>query len=264
MREIVGRIKDVQQYADLHVHTNLDGDGTLSPQEAVRVSNSLGLDAIGITEHNTLKPAEVAKNYALKGGLSVEVVIGEEITTKEGHVVGLYLTSHIPKRLSLEETLYEIHKQEGLAIIPHPFYRVGGMSIMQEAVLRVIVAQEEGIHIDGWEVHSQGIEDRTWNRTKSTDTNPDSLQFYLLHADKLGAPIASSDAHRFMVGRALTGYSEELYSAIKSGQTAALACDFDEQKIMFAMARQMFGVNIYGKRRSKVRNTREGEKAESI
>jgi predicted metal-dependent phosphoesterase TrpH len=78
-----------------------------------------GLDCVAITDHNTTDLAQ-----QLHAELGPKVIIGEEITTQVGEVIGLFLTETIPAKLSLAETVQRIHGQGGLVYIPHPFETV--------------------------------------------------------------------------------------------------------------------------------------------
>jgi predicted metal-dependent phosphoesterase TrpH len=78
------------------------------------------LKVIAITDHNTIEGALLAKSLeGMYPGL--EVVVGAEITSKWGHILGLYLTEEVPPGLSAVETIARINEQGGVAIIAHPF-----------------------------------------------------------------------------------------------------------------------------------------------
>jgi predicted metal-dependent phosphoesterase TrpH len=84
----------------------------------------LGLRVIAITDHDCIDGAiEVASQT---DPARCEVVIGEEVTTLQGHVLGLFLTRRVAEGLDVEQTIDEIHAQGGLAIPAHPFLRLGG------------------------------------------------------------------------------------------------------------------------------------------
>jgi predicted metal-dependent phosphoesterase TrpH len=105
--------------ADLHIHTCYS-DGTASVRETLEYASMHSrLDVIAITDHDTIEGALEAA--ALAPMYRVEVVLGEEITSREGHILGLFLTRCIPPRLSAVETVAAIHAQDGLAIAAHPF-----------------------------------------------------------------------------------------------------------------------------------------------
>jgi len=111
---------EVWSKADIHIHSD-HSDGLASiPQIMEYVQNHTDLDVIAITDHNTIEGALFAKSLEeLYPG--VEVVIGEEITSKWGHILGLFLTEEVPPGLSAAETIARINEQGGVAIIAHPF-----------------------------------------------------------------------------------------------------------------------------------------------
>lgn len=105
--------------ADIHLHTT-HSDGLATPREVVEwAATHTDLAVIAITDHNTVdgafEAAEAAKDF------DIEVVIGQEIDTAEGHVLGLWAPERIEPGLSPDETVARIHEQGGLAIVAHPF-----------------------------------------------------------------------------------------------------------------------------------------------
>lgn len=104
--------------ADLHMHTSYSSDCKTTPAELLAACEESGLKTIAITDHNTIEGAlEVAK-LAPRG---IQVIIGEEIKTTRGEIIGLFLSEEIPKGLSLDETIARIKGQKGLVYVPHPF-----------------------------------------------------------------------------------------------------------------------------------------------
>jgi predicted metal-dependent phosphoesterase TrpH len=106
--------------ADLHIHSN-QSDGLASPEQIVEyAATKTDLKVIAVTDHNSieggLRAAAAAKRYP-----HLEVVVGAEITSKWGHILGLFLTEDIPAGLSAAETIARINEQGGIAIIAHPF-----------------------------------------------------------------------------------------------------------------------------------------------
>ena len=87
----------VYSKADIHIHSSYS-DGTSSPESIIDAAAGK-LQVIAITDHNRIKGAFKAKEYALKNNIKVDVVIGEEISTKNGHVVGLFLNRKISRRI---------------------------------------------------------------------------------------------------------------------------------------------------------------------
>ncbi len=108
--------------AELHVHTTYS-DGEPTPAMVVQRAVELGLPVIAITDHDCIDGAVEASRLEPS---RCEVVIGEEVSTAQGHVLALYLTRAVAPGLTLEETIAEIHAQGGLAIPAHPYLRLGG------------------------------------------------------------------------------------------------------------------------------------------
>ncbi len=105
--------------ADLHIHSRFS-DGVSSIKCILdHVERRGDLDVIAITDHNTIKGAVLAAS--LQDRYSFEIVIGEEIMTESGEIIGLFLEKEIKPGLSPRKTIELIHEQGGLAIAPHPF-----------------------------------------------------------------------------------------------------------------------------------------------
>lgn len=106
--------------ADLHVHT-LASDGTSSIETILAHVEAQGfLDVIGIADHERIDAALAARAMARDRGLRVQVVVGEEITTRGGHLLGLFLERPVPALRGLRWSIEAIHDQGGLAIPAHP------------------------------------------------------------------------------------------------------------------------------------------------
>ncbi len=106
--------------ADLHIHT-LASDGTAGIVEILdHVERSTELDVIAITDHERIDAALAARAISRDRGLRAQVVVGEEVTTRGGHLLGLFLTERVKPLQSLRSTIAAIHDQGGLAIPAHP------------------------------------------------------------------------------------------------------------------------------------------------
>ncbi|ADP77783.1 PHP domain protein [Methanothermus fervidus DSM 2088] len=103
---------------DPHIHTLYSGDSKNIPDDIVKIAKKRGLDAIAITDHNTIKGYEVIAKRNIE---DILIIPGIEISTREGHIVALGITEEIEKYLSAEETLERIRDLGGVAIAPHPF-----------------------------------------------------------------------------------------------------------------------------------------------
>jgi hypothetical protein len=123
--------------ADIHIHSN-HSDGTASiPQIMEYVQGKTDLDVIAITDHNTIEGALFAQSLAEL--YDFEVIVGEEVTSREGHILGLYLTDYGPPGMSARDTVAAIEAQGGIAIVAHPFSAQGvfgplGRNLFADAV----------------------------------------------------------------------------------------------------------------------------------
>ena len=103
---------------DLHVHTNYSRDGESSIEDIIRRAEIIGLDAIAITDHDTIEGARAALAIATK----VIVIPGIEISTKQGHLIALGVLAEFPKGLDVLETIAIARERGALLILPHPFH----------------------------------------------------------------------------------------------------------------------------------------------
>lgn len=109
--------------ADVHIHTSYSDSASSVEEILDYVQHKTDLMVIAITDHDTISGAIKAQRIAKEKKYRFEVVIGEEISTLDGHILGLFLTKPIQAGLSAHETIAQIHKQKGLAIAAHPFYQ---------------------------------------------------------------------------------------------------------------------------------------------
>ena len=113
--------------ADLHLHTSYS-DGWPSPAEVVdHVTLETDLALIAVTDHDTIEGALRAAEHSARTG-GVPVIIGEEVSSRQGHILGLFLERRVRPGMSAAATVDEIHRQGGLAIAAHPFWRTTRMA----------------------------------------------------------------------------------------------------------------------------------------
>ena len=103
---------------DCHLHTVASGDANLTLGQLAARARDSGLDVVCVTDHNETSAAIAA---AANRELGVRIVVGEEIRTPDGDVIGLFLTERIPYVLPLAEVVARIRAQGGLVYVPHPF-----------------------------------------------------------------------------------------------------------------------------------------------
>lgn len=105
--------------ADMHIHTK-HSDGTASVKKLMDyVRDETDLSVISVTDHNKMDGAIEAR--AMEKDYPFEVVLGEEVESAEGHILGLYIQERIPPEKSADWTVAAIREQGGLAILAHPF-----------------------------------------------------------------------------------------------------------------------------------------------
>jgi predicted metal-dependent phosphoesterase TrpH len=103
---------------DLHLHSHFSPDGRSSLDELILRCTECGLDRIALTDHNTVEGALILAKMAPD-----LAIVGEEAMTREGEVIGLFITRLIPPYLSAEDVLDMIHGMGGLTYMPHPLDR---------------------------------------------------------------------------------------------------------------------------------------------
>jgi predicted metal-dependent phosphoesterase TrpH len=118
---------------DLHIHTRFSGDSDIELDELVERCRELGLGAVAVTDHGT---AEGALKLAARN-LPFKLIVGEEIMTTEGELIGLFLKDTIPNDMSPEDTIAAVRKQGGVVCVPHPFDRYRSSAMQAETLHRI-------------------------------------------------------------------------------------------------------------------------------
>ena len=135
--------------ADLHIHTCYsDGHPTV---RAVldHVARRSRLQVIAITDHDTIEGALEARIHQHR--YSFAIIVGEEVSSRDGHILGLFLERRIPPGLSAAETIVAIHEQNGLAIAAHLFidWPFPSQRIMMQGVgRRISTLPFDGVEVD--------------------------------------------------------------------------------------------------------------------
>jgi predicted metal-dependent phosphoesterase TrpH len=102
---------------DCHLHTVASGDAVTTLDELAERVVRESLDVVCITDHNEISAAVTAAGR----NLGVRVIVGEEIRTPDGDIIGLFLTERVPYVLPVAEVVARIRSQGGLVYAPHPF-----------------------------------------------------------------------------------------------------------------------------------------------
>ena len=111
--------------ADIHLHTSAS-DGMMSPAMVLNyVAAVTPLDLVVITDHNTQKGYHLAREFCDRPSNDhlhdLTLIPGIEVSSRDGHILGLNVSSPIPRDLSAAETVAAIHEAGGLACAPHPY-----------------------------------------------------------------------------------------------------------------------------------------------
>lgn len=189
---------------DLHIHTCYSRDCTTSLKSIIRRCQEIGLGGIAITDHDTIAGALEMKRIA-----PFPVIVGEEIRSRKGEIIGYFLTEEVPRRLSAEETVARIKAQGGLVGIPHPFDRLRPGSIIRSDVWEKLMP-----YVDIIEVFN--------SRVMFPSADRDTARYFAQSNGFLAS--AGSDAHTLgEVGRAYVAMPEfndaaEFKAALAQGE----------------------------------------------
>jgi predicted metal-dependent phosphoesterase TrpH len=179
--------------ADLHIHTTFSTDGTASVREALEGAVRAGLDVIAITDHDEVRGSLEARAISTEYG--VHVIPGAEVSTKEGHLIVLFVERNIPADMSLIDTLIAVRELGGMAIVPHPDHPIRN-SISRQNILEALEHPQAREALHGIEVCNMNTPHIPFNQRsqQAADTLP-------------LAQVASSDAHTAaMIGAAVTHF----------------------------------------------------------
>lgn len=170
--------------AEFHIHTKYSQDSILNKYFILLMCKLKKINLIAITDHNEIEGAIKYQKYFSKKG--IEVIVGEEILTSDGEIIGLYLKDKIAPGLSVEETIKLIKKQEGIVYLPHPYDEK-----RNKTVLELQKQNKNKNKIDLIEIHNGR------NVLEEYSSKQKKIQ------EELGiVPVIGSDAHTFFeIGR---------------------------------------------------------------
>ncbi len=180
--------------ADLHIHT-LASDGVSGVEEILAVAEASDLDVVAITDHERIDAGVAAQRIAQARGMRVEVIVGEEITTRNGHLVALFLRERIKPWGSLRDTVARVHDQGGIAIVAHPLVPYP-LCASEGSIRKLLESADARHHPDAIEAFNPTTARMRWSRRVPA------------FVDEVGrAAVAASDAHRAdLIGTARTLY----------------------------------------------------------
>jgi len=123
VREATGDDNRGLAFADFHCHTRHSRDSRLTEDRFIQLAVERGLTHVAVTDHNTIEGSVAVRDRAEQLGVAdrLTVILGQEVSSADGEIIGLFIESTIPRGLSAAETADAIHAQGGLVSIPHPF-----------------------------------------------------------------------------------------------------------------------------------------------
>ncbi len=216
--------------ADVHIHS-IASDGTASAAQILDYAeNHTDLDLIAIADHERIEAAIECQRLARERGTRVQVVVAEEVTTRSGHILGVFLQARLKRGQLLETTVAEIHEQGGLAIVPHPFSAFT-LGLRKHAIMRVHLSKDPLVYWDALEGYNPSTAGR-YGRAATARI-----------AAELGLPlVGNSDAHTLdTIG---DGHTLFPGSTAEDYRAAVLAGTTDGSCITWGPARE---VMIYGR-----------------
>ncbi len=102
---------------DFHIHSRYSFDCFLEPQKIIDLARKSGVQGLAITDHDTMAGVEEFRRLAP----DLYIIAGEEISTKDGDILGLFLQRELKDIHNADEALLQIRAQGGLAVLAHPF-----------------------------------------------------------------------------------------------------------------------------------------------
>jgi predicted metal-dependent phosphoesterase TrpH len=141
-------------FIDLHCHTRASFDSLASPAAVARVASERGLTHLAITDHERLDGALEARAAAPAG---LTIIVGEEIRTMAGDLIGLFLERAVPPGLSAVDAVAAVREQGGLVGMPHPFDRMRG-SILRDAATASLAPLVDWVEVHNARLIGRGNE----------------------------------------------------------------------------------------------------------
>ncbi len=110
--------------ADFHIHTRYSMDCEMELEDIIKRCQMMEIDCIAITDHGTVEGAQ-----KMQGIAPFKVIIGEEVLTDQGEIMGMFLKETVPSNIRVDEAISRIKDQGGLVCLPHPFDHLRGLAM---------------------------------------------------------------------------------------------------------------------------------------
>jgi hypothetical protein len=167
---------------DMHIHSRFSFDGIMEPRMILSVAKKRGLRGVGIVDHNSVRGGLSVVSHS---GEDLFVIVGTEVSTEKGDIVGLFLWKDIESRLFSEVTK-EIKEQGGIVVLPHPHR----FCERERDILNAVDA------IEGF------------NARRCNHANAEALQMAI---DSRLPTVGGSDAHFYLsIGHGFTEFDEDV------------------------------------------------------
>ena len=127
--------------ADFHIHTEYSMDCATPLERIIERCLEVGINCVAITDHGTIAGAQKLQQMA-----PFKVIVGEEILTSVGEIIGFFLVEEVPSRLPVLEAIAQVKDQGGLVGIPHPFDRLR-MSALSDKTLEPLLPYIDVIEV---------------------------------------------------------------------------------------------------------------------
>ncbi len=121
-------------FVDLHCHTRGSFDSLSAPKDVMKAAHARGLTHLAITDHDRIDVALEARDLAPP---ELTIIVGEEVKTRDGDLICLFLDRAIPPGMSAADTIAAAREQGGLVGLPHPFDRMRGSILRDESMAHV-------------------------------------------------------------------------------------------------------------------------------
>lgn len=198
--------------AEFHIHTRYSNDSILNKYLILLMCKIKKINYIAITDHNEIKGAIEYKKKLSK--YRINVIIGEEILTSDGEIIGLFLKERIEPFLSVKETIQKIKKQNGLVYVPHPYDEKRIKTVLKKECI-----EKYAKDIDLIEIHNGRNIDEKYDIEQKNISDYNNI-----------LPIIGSDAHIFwelgrnfiMIDKEIT--RENAIDVIKSAKFETRRC----------------------------------------
>jgi predicted metal-dependent phosphoesterase TrpH len=235
MKKGIKKIEDFAHLgkADIHIHSN-HSDGRPSVEQILDyVEEHTDLNVIAITDHDEISGALEAMEIMSKKKYRFDLIIGEEVSTLQGHILALFIKEKIRSGMTAHNTLKEIRRQGGVGIASHPFehlrYREPNGLTMDGVGLMTLIQEKKLLH---------GIE--VVNATPTLGEENYRAEF-INRTMLLKAETGSSDAHIVeAIGKGYTLFegksANDLRMALAHHQTQAMYAKWT----LFALFKYLF------------------------